>query len=105
MRFGGEMLQERGRESRFADACLARDKHDLAFPRFGPRPAPQQHLEFLLSPDESSQVGRVQRLETTLYGTCPKDRPDPGRPGDALEILRSEIPEFKEIAEQLSCAV
>ena len=90
---------------RFADARLAGDEHHLAFARLCPRPAPQQRFEFLFPPDQRGQVGHVQGVKAAFDGTRPQRGPGPRRPGDTLEILGSEIPEFEEIAEQLSRAV
>src|SRR5271154_278761 len=59
----------------------------------------------VLAPDQRGQVGHVQGFKAAFDGTRPQRGPGPRRPGDALEILRSEIPEFEEIAEQLSRAV
>ena len=75
MRFGGEAFQQRGREPRLADACLAGEQHHLAFAGFGSRPAPQQQFEFFFPPNEVGQAGRVHGLETAFHRSRPQRRP------------------------------
>ena len=48
MRFGGEALQNRGREPRFPDTCLAGEQYDLAFSRLCPGPAAKKQFGLLL---------------------------------------------------------
>jgi hypothetical protein len=47
----------------------------------------------------------VQRLETALLGTLPERCVGARRPSDALEVLRVENLEFKQIAQQLARAL
>src|SRR5438128_5023330 len=54
-------------------------------------PAPPQQLEFFFAPDESSQAGRVQRLEAACHGTRVQHRPRPHRPGNALEAPHPKV--------------
>src|SRR5208282_5370747 len=58
-----------------------------------------------LASDEGSQAARVQRLEAALCRTCAQRRPGPHRPGDALEILGSEVLQLEQIAEELPRAL
>jgi hypothetical protein len=102
MRFGSETFQQLGREPRFTDPGLAADQDHLAFAGLCPGPAPQQEFGLFLPPDEGGQAGRMHRLETALHGTRPQRRPGPHRPGDALEVLRAEVLQLKEIAEKPS---
>ena len=91
MRFGGEVFQQLGREPRFPDPGLTSDQDHLAFAFFCPCPAPQQQFEFFLPPNKSGQVGWVQSLKAALNRPRPQHRPGPGRPGDALEVIRPEV--------------
>jgi hypothetical protein len=59
----GKSLHERGGEARFADPGLAGKENDLAFAALCRRPAPRQQFAFFFAPDESGQVGGMQRLE------------------------------------------
>jgi hypothetical protein len=87
--------------SRFADAGLAGEQHDLAFTIFRSGPAPQQQFPS----DEGGQAGRVQRLEAAFNRNRPQRRPGPCRPGDALEVPVPEVLKLEEIAEKFSRAL
>ena len=66
VRLGSEAFQQRSRQSRFADAGLAGEQHDLAFAGLCLRPAPQQQFEFFFPPDKLGQPARVQSLEAAF---------------------------------------
>ena len=102
VRLVGEAFQQCGREPRFADPGLAGQEHHLAFAGLCPGPAPQQQFEFFFAPDEGGQAAAMQRLEPALHRTRPQRRPGARRPGDALEVLWSEVLQFEQIAEKFS---
>ena len=91
--------------SRFADAGLSGEQHDLAFTIFRSGPAPQQQFGFFFPSDEGGQAGRVQRLEAAFNRNRPQRRPGPCRPGDALEVPVPEVLKLEEIAEKFSRAL
>jgi hypothetical protein len=64
--FIGEALQQCRRQSRLANARLARKKHYLAFAGFYLRPATQQDFDFFSSPDKLSQPACVHGLEAAF---------------------------------------
>ena len=64
-----EAFQQRSRQPRLADACLARQQHDLAFAGLCLRPAPQQQFEFFFPSDKLSQPARVDSLEAAFRRT------------------------------------
>src|SRR3954467_3745566 len=99
------MLQNRGRHPGFSDACLAGEQHDLAFTRLCPEPAAEKQFDLFFPPDKGCEAGRMQRVKAALHGTRPQRRPGSRRPGDALEVPGSEIPELEEIAEKLPGAL
>src|SRR5262252_4234012 len=105
MRFRSKAFEKISCEPRFADARFAGNQHDLTLAALRPRPAPQQQLGFFLAPDEGSQTARMQCLEAARRGTRAQRRPRPRRPGEALEVPRPEVLEFKEIAEKSTRAV
>ncbi len=105
VQLGGEMLHQRCREPRFADASLARQQYNLAFPRLCPGPTPKQQFAFFVPPDQGGHASCVHRLEAALYRTLPQRRPGPRRADDALEVLRAEVLELEKIAEKPSRAV
>ena len=105
VRLASEAFQQRGREPRFADPGLAGEQHHLAFAGLRFRPAPQQQFEFFFPPDEVGQAARVQRLEAAFDRTRPQRRPRSHRPGDALEVLGSEVLKLEQIAQQFSRAL
>jgi hypothetical protein len=102
VRFAGDTLQQRRRKPRFADPGLAGKQHHLAFAGLRLRPAPLQQFDFFFTSHERGQIARVQGLETALHRTRPQRRPDPHRPGDALEVHGSKILKLEKIAEQFS---
>jgi hypothetical protein len=61
-----EAFQQCRRQSRLADARLARKKHYLAFAGLYLRPATQQNFDFLFSADKLSQTARVHGLEAAF---------------------------------------
>jgi hypothetical protein len=87
------------------DACLAGKQHHLAFTPLCLQPTPQQQFGFFLPPDQGGQAGRVQSVKAALHRTRRQGGPGPRRAGDALEVLKSEIGKFEEIAEQSARAV
>ena len=66
VRFGCEAFQQRRREPRLADTCLAGEQHHLAFAGLRLRPAPQQQFKFLLATDKLGQSACVQSLEAAF---------------------------------------
>ena len=101
----GELFQERSREPRLADACLAREKHHLTFAGLCLRPASQQQFKFFLPPDERGQCRPVQRLKAALNRAWPHRSPRSHQLSDALEVLGSQVLQLEQIAEQFSCAL
>ena len=101
VRFAGEAFQKRRREPRLADTGLAGEQHHLAFAGLCPRPAPKKQFEFFFPPDQGGQTRRVQCLEAAFRRTRPQRRPGSHRPGDTLEVLRPEVLELEQIAEEL----
>ena len=53
MRFGGKAFEQRGRQSRFADARLTGEQNHLPFASLCLRPAPQEQFEFFFRPTSS----------------------------------------------------
>src|SRR5271166_4830181 len=100
VRLAGEMFHELRRQPRFADAGLAREQHDLTFARLRQRPSLRQQFKLLFPPDERRQFSGMERLEAALDQTRPQGSPGPRGPGDALEVLRAEVLQLEEIAEQ-----
>ena len=98
MRLAGEVLRQRGGQSRFADARLAREQHDLSLTGLGLGPAPQEQIRFLFASDQGRQPARMQRLEAALSRTLPKRGERPRRRGDALQVLGTELGEFEQVA-------
>ena len=47
----------------------------------------------------------MQRLEATRAGTDPKRREGACRPGNALELLRAEVPKLEQVTQQLARAL
>jgi len=71
VRFDCDAFQKGYGETRFSNACLTREQHDLTFTGLCPGPAPKQQVHFFLAANKGGQAGRVQRLEATLHGTWP----------------------------------
>ena len=80
VRLGSEAFQQRGRQSRLADAGFTREQHHLAFAGLCLRPAPQQQFKFFFTPDKLGQSARVQSLETAFDRSRSQRRPGPHRP-------------------------
>src|SRR5712691_4576318 len=89
--FALQQLLERQRNPRLADAGLARDQHDATFALGGLLPASLQHLQLFFSTDQRRQVARMQRLETTLDNTYPRNLPRPDRLCGAGSVDFAEI--------------
>ena len=98
----GAALQADGFEPRFADPALAGKKHHLTFTGLCSCLEPRQQFKFFLPPYQLRQAAGVQGLETTFRRTHPQRRPSPHWPGDALEVLRSEVLRLEQIAEKFS---
>jgi hypothetical protein len=64
-------------------------------------PEPHQQPYLLVAADQRRGRG-AQRLEAAFDRAGPQRRPGPHRFGDALELLRPEVPKLKQIADKLS---
>src|SRR5262249_11124240 len=104
VRLAGKLLHHGLSESRFADARLAGDEHDLAFARFHLLPAPHQQRHLLLATDQRRR-GRAQRLEPAFNRACPQRGPGMYRLRNTLNFLAPNVPELEQIAEKFSRAL
>jgi hypothetical protein len=102
VRFGRNILHERGGEPGLADPGLTGQQHDLAFAGLGSRPAPQEQFKLFFASDECSHAAGMHRLKAALDRTCPQHCESWHRPGDPLEFLWPEVPQLEEIAEQVA---
>ena len=105
MRLGGDGFEQRRSQPRLANAGLAGEQHNLTFASFCPRPPPQQQFKFFLAADEGRQADPMQRLKTACRRAWSQCRPSAHRGYNSAEALCSQILEFKQIAEKLSCAL
>src|SRR6516164_1491140 len=100
MRLAAEAPFQRRGDAGLADAGLAGDQHDLTVSRLGAHPAPQQQVDFLLTPDQRGQGRAAQRLEAARDGARTQYLPSRHRRGDALDLDAAEIAALEEIADQ-----
>jgi hypothetical protein len=59
-------FQERSRQSRFADAWLAREQHHLPFANLTLRPAPEKQIKFFFAPNKLCQAACMHGLEAAF---------------------------------------
>jgi hypothetical protein len=104
VRLSGNTFQQRCRQSRLADTCLAGEQHYLAFTALRLRPAPYQQFGLFFSSDEVSKAARVESLEAALRRTRPQRCPGSNRRRNAFEFLRPKVFKLEQIAEQFSGA-
>ena len=95
VRLANQAFQQGSRKSRFADTGLAREQHHLAVAGRGPGPALEQQFGFFFPPHDGSQAGPVERLKSALHKVLTQRRPGSDRPGQTLEIPRSEVRELE----------
>jgi hypothetical protein len=94
---GFNLLRQRGREPRLADARLAGDQHRPPFAGLRLLPAAQQQLELLVTPDER-RLPRAQRLEAAQHPALADDPPRRLRLGKSGKRLRPEIGKLEQPA-------
>ena len=100
-----QAFQQRRCESRFADPRFAGEQYHLAFAGLCLRPAPKQQFKFFFSPNKVGQAARVESLEAACHRSLSQCGPSPYRPGDALEVLWSQVLKLEKIAQKLSSAL
>ena len=66
VRLVSDPFHKRRSKPRFADTCVAGQKHYLTFASLRLRPAPQQQFEFFLATNKLCQSACVQCLETAF---------------------------------------
>ena len=101
MRLVADPLGQCRLDTRFADAGLPRDQHDLAFACLRLVPAPQQERQFLLPADQSCDAPPMQRFKTVFGRAFSDDLPDGDRFGKAGERDRPALFALKEFPDQL----
>src|SRR6516162_282386 len=87
---GGDALDQRLGQPRFADARFGRKEHDPALAALSLGPPPQQQVKFLLAVDQwclGGAQGGKPAFDAALADDAPGSRPA----GKALQYLRSEI--------------
>ncbi len=82
MRLGSDILGERRRQPRLADARLAGDQHHPSLAALRLLPAADEQLDFLLAPHER-RLPRAQRLEPACLAAFAQDTPGALRLGKA----------------------
>src|SRR5215831_10670767 len=102
MWLASKVVQQRSRQSRFADARFTGDQHHLALTCLCFRPPPHQQIEFFLAPDKLCKAARVQCLEAALNRRWAQRGPRSHRARDALEGLRAEVVKLEQIAHELA---
>src|SRR5215472_12944587 len=102
MRFAGKVVQQRSRQSRFADARFTGDHHHLALTCLCFRPPPHQQIEFFLARDKLCKAARVQGLEAALNRRWAQRGPRSQRARYALKGLRAEVVKLEQIAHELA---
>ena len=100
IRLGGDAFQQRSGEPRLADAGFTGQQDDLAFAALRFRPAPHQQFRFFFAADQRGEAAAVQRLEAALDRTRSQCREGAHPPGDALEVLRPEVFELEQFADE-----
>ena len=100
MRLALEPIRELCNQARLADSGFAGDQHDLAIPRLGACPTPQQQVDLLFAADQRAQRRSAQCLKPARDGTRPQYLPGRHPGGDALDLDGAEIAVFEEIAGQ-----
>ena len=87
MGLGSDVLGKRGREPRLADARLARDQHHPSFAALCLCPAPDEQLDFLVTPDERRLPERnaSNRLTWPLSPKTRQARCGSGKPASACD--------------------
>ena len=79
---------------------LARQQHDLPLAGLGQLPAIEQKPELVLAADQRHEGGVVHRFETALGGADPDHPPGPDGLGETLEVLRTEVGELEDPADE-----
>ena len=102
VRLAFQMLLQRHRQSRLADARFAREQHHLAFAGLCFRPPPHQQFEFFFSTDKLGQAARVKSIEAAFHGSGSQCHPSSHRPCDTLEVPGSEVLKLEQVAKELS---
>src|SRR5262247_180730 len=97
MWFGLQPLLERKRNVRLADSRLSGQHHDTTFALRGIVPAAQEHLDFIVAPEQRRQSGGVLRFKAACRSARAHDLPSRCRLGPAFERDRAEIAVVAEI--------
>ena len=90
MGLASDVLGQRRREPRLADARLAGEEDHSSFAALRLVPAAQEQLDFLVSPDERRR-SRAQGLEAADLAALAQDPPGALRIAKTGELLRSEV--------------
>src|SRR5262249_7985696 len=90
MRLGLKALPQCSNKAGLTEAGLAGNQHDLTVARFGPRPAAQQNIEFLIATDQRTERRAAQGLEPARNGTFSRHLPNPYRLSAARRVNRVE---------------
>ena len=93
-------VEKRGREPRLADARFAREQNDLALSFLGLGPAAHEKPDLLLAAHKRGEPARVKGVEPARLRALAHHRPDAHRPAGALELLRPELIELEQVAQQ-----
>ena len=102
-RFAADMFAHRRQDARFADAGLARQRHDLALPGLCQPPTVHQDSHFVLAADKGGHGFGARRLESRDALDFPQHRPGRYRRFEALELMQSEALQLESPAQEPSC--
>src|SRR5947209_8144320 len=105
MRVGDHALENSRHQARLADACFAAEQHHLAAASLRLVPASKHRFELWATADQFAHADPVQRFEAAVYRERPQRGPGAYRHGYALQVLRTEIAQLEQAAEQPARAV
>src|SRR5205807_1164098 len=93
-----DVLGERRRQPRLADARLAGDQHHASFAALRLLPAADEQRDFLVAPDQG-RLARAQRLEAADRAALAHHPPGALRLGKTGELLRPEVFQIEQPAD------
>ena len=100
----GQVLAQLANQTGFADPRLARDQRHLTLTSPGAGPAIPKNCQLGATPDEGTERGHPQRLESALRRTRAEDGPCLHWVREPLEPVASKILKLEQATEQLSGA-